>query len=347
MDNLQRPEYAHAKALRRTRYTVVFAALAAAFLAMIILNINTGSVSIPVGRILRILFLRQGEANEVSIIWKIRMPRILQAAILGGALALSGFLLQTFFGNPIAGPFVLGISSGAKMCVAVVMILLIGRFGTASSWALILAAFAGAMMSTAFILVVSRAVRHMAGLLVAGIMIGYICSAITEFLVTFAEDSDIVNLHGWSQGSFSGADWIGTGTAAMIVGIAFVCVFLLAKPIGAYQMGEAYAQSMGVNIKRFRMELIILSGLLSACVTAFAGPISFVGIAVPFLVKRALGTSKPIVVIPAAFLGGAVFCMVSDLIARMAFSPTELNISTVTSILGAPVVIYMLIRKNR
>ena len=347
MDNLQRPEYAHAKALRRTRYTVVFAALAAAFLAMIILNINTGSVSIPVGRILRILFLRQGEANEVSIIWKIRMPRILQAAILGGALALSGFLLQTFFGNPIAGPFVLGISSGAKMCVAVVMILLIGRFGTASSWALILAAFAGAMMSTAFILVVSRAVRHMAGLLVAGIMIGYICSAITEFLVTFAEDSDIVNLHGWSQGSFSGADWSGTGTAAMIVGIAFVCVFLLAKSIGAYQMGEAYAQSMGVNIKRFRMELIILSGLLSACVTAFAGPISFVGIAVPFLVKRALGTSKPIVVIPAAFLGGAVFCMVSDLIARMAFSPTELNISTVTSILGAPVVIYMLIRKNR
>ena len=347
MDNLQRPEYAHAKALRRTRYTVVFAALAAAFLAMIILNINTGSVSIPVGRILRILFLRQGEANEVSIIWKIRMPRILQAAILGGALALSGFLLQTFFGNPIAGPFVLGISSGAKMCVAVVMILLIGRFGTASSWALILAAFAGAMMSTAFILVVSRAVRHMAGLLVAGIMIGYICSAITEFLVTFAEDSDIVNLHGWSQGSFSGADWSGTGIAAMIVGIAFVCVFLLAKPIGAYQMGEAYAQSMGVNIKRFRMELIILSGLLSACVTAFAGPISFVGIAVPFLVKRALGTSKPIVVIPAAFLGGAVFCMVSDLIARMAFSPTELNISTVTSILGAPIVIYMLIRKNR
>ena len=347
MDNLQRPEYAHAKALRRTRYTVVFAALAAAFLAMIILNINTGSVSIPVGRILRILFLRQGEANEVSIIWKIRMPRILQAAILGGALALSGFLLQTFFGNPIAGPFVLGISSGAKMCVAVVMILLIGRFGTASSWALILAAFAGAMMSTAFILVVSRAVRHMAGLLVAGIMIGYICSAITEFLVTFAEDSDIVNLHGWSQGSFSGADWSGTGTAAMIVGIAFVCVFLLAKPIGAYQMGEAYAQSMGVNIKRFRMELIILSGLLSACVTAFAGPISFVGIAVPFLVKRALGTSKPIVVIPAAFLGGAVFCMVSDLIARMAFSPTELNISTVTSILGAPIVIYMLIRRKR
>ena len=340
-------EHLRQEALRRTRCAIVFGALAAAVLVMVVLNINTGSVRIPVGRILRILFLRQGEENEVSIIWKIRMPRILLAAGLGGALALSGFLLQTFFGNPIAGPFVLGISSGAKMCVALVMIVFLGKYGAVSSWTLVLAAFAGAMLSTALILLVARKVQHMAALLVAGIMNGYICSAVTEFLVTFAEDSDIVNLHGWSQGSFSGADWSGTGIAAMIVGIAFVCVFLLAKPIGAYQMGEAYAQSMGVNIKRFRMELIILSGLLSACVTAFAGPISFVGIAVPFLVKRALGTSKPIVVIPAAFLGGAVFCMVSDLIARMAFSPTELNISTVTSILGAPVVIYMLIRKNR
>ena len=347
MDNTQIPDHARAKALRTTRYIIVFGALAAAFLAVIILNINTGSVRIPVGRILKILLLRQGEAREVSIIWKIRMPRILQAAILGGALALSGFLLQTFFSNPIAGPFVLGISSGAKMCVAIVMIVLIGKFGAASSWTLILAAFAGAMMSTAFIHLVSRAVNHMAALLVAGIMIGYICSAVTEFLVTFAEDSDIVNLHGWSQGSFSGADWSGTGTAALLVGAAFICVFLLAKPIGAYQMGEEYAQSMGVNIKRFRRELILLSGLLSACVTAFAGPISFVGIAVPFLVKRALGTSKPLVVIPAAFMGGAVFCMVSDLIARMAFSPTELNISTVTSVLGAPVVIFMLIRRRR
>ena len=203
------------------------------------------------------------------------------------------------------------------------------------------------MLSTAFILTVSRAVRHMAGLLVAGIMIGYICSAVTEFLITFAEDADIVNLHGWSQGSFSGADWSSTGTAALIMGIAFVCVFFLSKPIAAYQMGEAYAQSMGVNIRRFRMALILLSGILSACVTAFAGPVSFVGIAVPFLVKQALGTSKPIVVIPAAFLGGAVFCMISDLIARMAFAPTELNISTVTSVLGAPIVIYMLIRRNR
>ena len=334
-------------AVRQLRYTAVFAVLAAAFAAVVLLNINTGSVHIPTERILRILLTRQGEANEVSIIWKIRMPRILLAAVLGGGLALSGFLLQTFFGNPIAGPFVLGISAGAKMYVALVMIVLIGRFGAVSSWTLILAAFAGAMLSTAFILVVSGAVRHMAALLVAGIMIGYICSAVTEFLVTFADDADIVNLHGWSQGSFSGANWENTGTAALITFIAFIFVFFLSKPIGAYQMGEAYAQSMGVNVRRFRVELILLSGILSACVTAFAGPISFVGIAVPFLVKQALGTSKPLVVIPASFLGGAVFCMICDLIARMAFAPTELNISTITSIFGAPVVIWMLIRRRK
>ena len=338
-------EHLRQEALRRTRCAIVFCALAAAVLLMVILNINTGSVRIPVARILRILFLRQGEENEVSIIWKIRMPRILLAAELGGALALSGFLLQTFFGNPIAGPFVLGISSGAKMCVAMVIVFL-GRYGAVSSWTLVLAAFAGAMLSTALILLVSRKVQHMAALLVAGIMTGYICSAVTEFLVTFAEDSDIVNLHGWSQGSFSGADWSSAGTAALITGTAFLLVFLLAKPISAYQMGEAYARSMGVNVKLFRAELILLSGILSACVAAFAGPVSFVGIAVPFLVKQALGTSKPLAVIPACFLGGAVFCLGCDLIARMAFSPTELNISTVTSVIGAPVVIFMLIRRQ-
>ena len=270
-----------------------------------------------------------------------------QAALLGGALSLSGFLLQTFFANPIAGPFVLGISSGAKMVVALTMIYFIGTFGAVSSWTLIIAAFAGSMLSVGFILLMSRRLKGMAVLLVAGIMIGYICSAITDFVVTFAEDSDIVNLHGWSLGSFSGMSWDNVRIAAILVGVTTLAVFWLSKPIGAYQLGEAYAQSMGVNIKVFRVALIVLSSILSACVTAFAGPISFVGIAVPYLIKRLLNTSKPIVVIPAVFLGGAVFCMGCDLIARTAFTPTELNISTVTSVFGAPVVIGMMLRRNK
>lgn len=328
-------------------YCVVFIALLAVLFVITVLNINIGSVPISVGEIVRILLHKEGNPTQVSIIWKIRLPRILMAALLGGALSLSGFLLQTFFANPIAGPFVLGISSGAKMVVALSMIYFIGAFGAVSSWTLIIAAFVGSLLSVGFILIMSRRLKGMAVLLVAGIMIGYICSAITDFVVTFAEDSDIVNLHGWSLGSFSGMSWDNVRIAAILVGVTTLAVFLLSKPIGAYQLGEAYAQSMGVNIRLFRVTLILLSSILSACVTAFAGPISFVGIAVPYLVKRLLNTSKPIVVIPAVFLGGAVFCMGCDLIARTAFAPTELNISTVTSVFGAPVVIGMMLRRNK
>ena len=331
---------------RRTRYTAVFLILAAVFCVVTVLNINTGNVHIPVPKILRILFQKEGAATEYNIRWKIRLPRLLMAALLGGALSLSGFLLQTFFSNPIAGPFVLGISSGAKMVVALTMIVYLKYIGRFSSYTLILAAFIGSLISTGFILLMSKKVQHMASLLVGGIMIGYICSAITDFVVTFADDSDIVNLHGWSQGSFSGMSWSNIRVAAVVVGLAVLFTFFLSKPISAYQLGEAYAQSMGVNIKTFRVILILLSSILSACVTAFAGPISFVGIAVPFLARKAFGTSKPIVVIPGTFFMGAVFCMICDLIARMALAPVELNISTVTSILGAPIVIYMMIPKG-
>ena len=332
---------------RRSRYIAVFSGLVIAFAVTVVLNINTGNVHISVPKILRILFLRDGAATEYSIIWRIRLPRILMAAMLGGALSLSGFLLQTFFANPIAGPFVLGISSGAKMVVAMTMIIFLNYMGHFSSYTLIVAAFIGSLISTGFILLMSKKVHHMAALLVGGIMIGYICSAITDFVVTFADDSDIVNLHGWSQGSFSGMSWSNVQVAAVVVGIAVVCTFLLSKPVSAYQLGEAYAQSMGVNIKVFRVVLILLSSVLSASVTAFAGPISFVGIAVPFLTRKAFGTSKPIVIIPGTFFAGAVFCMICDLIARMALAPVELNISTVTSILGAPIVIYMMVKREK
>ena len=334
------------QARRRARYALVFIVLIAAFCLITVLNINIGNIPIPLRRIVEILFTKTGNPTEVNIIWKIRLPRIFMAAILGGALSLSGFLLQTFFENPIAGPFVLGISSGAKMVVAFAMIYFIQIFGVVSSYTLILAAFVGSLLSVGFILLFSRRIPSMSTLLVAGIMIGYICTAITDFTVTFAADSDIVNLHNWSKGSFSGMNWSNVGVAATVVGISGGITFFMAKPIGAYQLGEAYAQSMGVNIKAFRTALIILSSVLSATVTAFAGPISFVGIAVPFLIRHCLNTSKPLVVIPATFLGGGVFCMLCDLIARTAFAPTELNISTVTSIFGAPVVIYMMLRRK-
>ncbi len=332
---------------RQLRYALVFGSLILAFAVIVVLNINTGNVQISISDILRILFLREGGEVEYNIIWKIRLPRLLMAAVLGGALSLSGFLLQTFFANPIAGPFILGISSGAKMVVALTMIYFLNRFREVGSSALIIAAFIGSLISIGFILMISKKVHHMATLLVAGTMIGYICSAITDFVITFADDSDIINLHGWSQGSFSGMSWGNVRVAFLIVGITFVCTFLMAKPIGAFQMGEGYAQSMGINMRVFRVILILLSSVFSACVTAFAGPISFVGIAVPFLMKKLLGSANPLVVIPGTFLGGGVFCMMCDLIARMAFAPTELNISTVTSMFGAPIVIFMMLNRKK
>ena len=199
----------------------------------------------------------------------------------------------------------------------------------------------------AFVLAVSRRVQRMSILVICGVMIGYICSAITEFVVAFAQDSNIVNLHNWSQGSFSGMTWGNVRAAALVVLPALAAAFCLSKPMSAYQMGEAYAQSVGVNVKRFSRLLVLLSSLLAACVTAFAGPISFVGIAVPHLVKQLLGTSKPLVVLPGCCLGGAAFCLLCDLLARSLFAPTELSISAVTAVFGAPVVIGLLIRRNQ
>ena len=330
----------------KIRYGMGFLILIVLLILLLFLNINGGSIRLSAREILAVLGRRSSDATAVSILWNIRLPRILAALLLGGALSVSGFLLQTFFSNPIAGPFVLGISSGAKLVVALVMIFLLGRGITISSLGMVGAAFVGSMISMGFVLAVSKKVNNMSMLVVCGIMIGYICSAITDFFVTFAEDSNIVNLHNWSLGSFSGTSWNSVKIMAVIVLVTLVCVFFLSKPIGAYQIGENYAQNLGVNIKALRVLLILLSSILSACVTAFAGPISFVGIAVPHLIKSLFKTAKPLVIIPAGFLGGAVFCLFCDLLARTVFTPTELSISSVTAVFGAPVVIYMMIRKQ-
>ena len=326
---------------------MILLCLAVAVAVLLGANVCIGSVSIPLKEVLSILGEGSGSSVSAGIVLEIRLPRALAAAILGGGLALSGYLLQTFFHNPIAGPFILGISSGAKLVVALVMVYLLERAMQASSLLLIAAAFAGAMISMGFVLLMSKVLSHMATLIVSGVMIGYICTAITDFVVTFADDSDIVNLHNWSQGSFSGISWDNVAVMTVVIFLTSACVFLMSKSISAYQLGEAYAQNMGLNIKLFRALLVLLSSLLSACVTAFAGPVSFVGIAVPQIVKNLFHTSRPLLMIPASFLGGAAFCMFCDLLARTLFAPTELSISTVTAVFGAPVVIVILLRTRK
>lgn len=330
---------------RKIRYIICFAVLAALLALLLAINVMSGSAHLALDEVLRILFTREG--NNAAIVWNIRLPRLLTAALLGGALSVSGFLLQTFFGNPIAGPFVLGVSSGAKLTVALTMIWSLSRGLAIGSLALILAAFTGSLLCMGAVLLVSNRLNSMALLIVCGVMIGYICSAITDIVVTFASDSNIVNLHNWSMGSFSGRTWGDVRVEAVVVLTALLCAFLLSKPMGAYQLGESYARNMGVNVRRFRVELILLSSVLSACVTAYAGPISFVGIAVPHLMKRFFGTAKPVLMVPACFLGGGVFCLFCDLLARALFAPTDLSISSVTAVFGVPVVIRTLLSRQK
>ena len=331
---------------RKKRYLFSYLLLALALVVLFAANLFWGSVALTPGAVLAALTGRGQDALSVGIITQLRLPRAVMVVLLGAALSAAGYLLQTFFANPIAGPFVMGISSGAKLAVALVMVVFLNHGLLTSSLTLILAAFAGAMAAMAFVLAVARRVQRMSILVICGVMIGYICSAVTEFVVAFAQDSNIVNLHNWSQGSFSGISWDNICVMAPVVLISLVLAVLLSKPMSAYQLGEGCARSMGVNIRAFRAALILLSSVLSACVAAFAGPISFVGIAVPQLMKGLFGTAKPLVQVPACFAGGAVFCLFCDLAARTVFAPTELSISSVTAILGAPIVIFIMVRRR-
>ena len=305
----------------KKRLLISYGILAVLLAVLFAANLFWGSVALTPEAVLSALLGRGQDALSVRIITQLRLPRAVMVVLLGAALSAAGYLLQTFFANPIAGPFVMGISSGAKLAVALVMVVFLNQGLLTSSLTLILAAFAGAMAAMAFVLAVSRRVQRMSILVICGVMIGYICSAITEFVVAFAQDSNIVNLHNWSQGSFSGMTWGNVRAAALVVLPALAAAFCLSKPMSAYQMGEAYAQSVGVNVKRFSRTLVLLSSLLAACVTAFAGPISFVGIAVPHLVKQLLGSARPLFVLPGCCLGGAAFCLLCDLIARSLFAP--------------------------
>lgn len=335
------------RSVKRRRSIVSFFILAVLLAGLIIMNMCIGSVPVSPGDLWVVLTGQDTQSVAHQLIWDIRLPRLIAAALLGGALALAGFLLQTFFNNPIAGPYILGISSGAKLVVALMMIVVIGSAQVMPSWLLVGSAFVGSALAMLLVLLVSQRIDSMAMLIVAGVMIGYICTAATDFLITFASDSNIVNLKNWSMGSFSGISWNDIGIITLVVLASSVAVFVLSKQIGAFQLGEQYAQSVGVNIRAFRIVLIVLSSLLAACVTAFAGPISFVGIAVPHVVKRLLSTSKPLVIVPASFLGGAIFCLFCDLIARSLFAPTEVSISAVTAIFGAPIVISILLRREK
>jgi iron complex transport system permease protein len=333
-------------ARRWKRYTLILLLFSVGVCLFLVLNIVLGSVTIPLGDTFKVIFGNTGSDEAYSsIIRDIRLPRALGALLGGAALAVSGLLLQVFFRNPIVGPFVLGISSGASFTVALVLLgsYLVGMTAV-SSLTLSLAAFIGALLVMGVVLAVASKVRDIITLLVIGLMTGYVASAASSFLVAFAQSENVYRFVIWTMGSFSGFRWDEVLLLAIACLFLMAFSYLLAKPLNAFILGEDYARSMGVNVKRFRYLIVFISCALAAVVTAFAGPVAFIGLAVPHFARLSLGTSDNRVLIPASILGGAMICSLCDLLARMLFAPVELPVSATTAIFGAPMVIFFLVK---
>lgn len=332
----------------RGRYIIIFLILISLLIFSILINLTTGSIDLNIKNIIDIILKHKEPSKlEYNILFKIRIPRIISAIILGGALSVSGFLIQTFFRNPIAGPYVLGISSGARLFVGFFILTSASVSGKyVGPFTVFLAAFAGSLVSMMLVLFISRKVDDISVLIVIGIMIGYIANAGTNLMVTFASENKITDFTMWSMGSFSGITWSMIKISIIIIVPTIIIVFFMSKPLSGYLLGENYARSMGIDIKKFRILLILTSSILSSCVTAFAGPVSFVGIAVPHINRMIMKTSKPKILIPSIFLLGSSFCLLCDLAARTLFIPVELPINTVTSFIGAPLVIWLMVNKR-
>lgn len=333
---------------RWARWLLVLSLFGVGAVVLLVLNVSLGSVTIPFLDVWRIILGGEGDSEIFGpVVWKIRLPRTLAALVSGSGLAVSGLLLQVFFRNPIVGPSILGLSSGATLMVALVIL---GGFslGIASVSPLFLsgASFIGAMAVMLIVMAVATKVRDTITLLVVGLMMGFIASALTGILIAFAEKERVQGFVLWTLGSFSGFRWEELEILAVASAVLLSVAFLLSKPLNAFLLGENYAQSMGVNIRIFRYLIVFIVGGLAGVVTAFAGPVAFIGLAVPHMVRLCLGTSDNRVLIPGAILLGAVVTSACDLLARMMFSPVELPISATTSLFGAPIVIILLLKRR-
>jgi iron complex transport system permease protein len=329
------------------RRSAVFVLLAALTAAAAALNLTVGSIDYPVTEVLKVLLAPSQESDLSFIVWKIRLPRML-AAVMGGAyLACSGLLLQVYFRNPIVGPFVLGISSGATLTVSLVMLTALGlRLTYVTPFLTTLAGMVGAYGVMALVVAIGAKVKSGATLLITGLMMGYVCSSFTSILTALAEKEKIKGFVLWEMGSFSGFKWIEIHILLAVGGLLVLAVYLLSKPLNAFLLGEDYAASMGVSVRRFRVFILLAASSLAGLVTAMAGPVAFIGLAVPHMARLSLATSDNRVLVPGACLMGALVTSLCDLIARMWLSPVELPVSAITAFFGAPIVIILLLKKG-
>ena len=318
-------------------------------IVLFFLDISLGSVDIPFSEIIKIM---TGQATEnkswENIILLFRLPRVITALLVGSGLAVSGLLMQTFFRNPLAGPFVLGISSGASLGVA--MLILAGTVVSlgflTNTLSIVIAASIGSAVVLGLVLSVSSKIKDSATLLIVGLMFGSISGAIVGVLQYFSSAEQLQSYMIWTFGSLGGVSWNELPVFAGVVLPGLLLALSLFKPLNALIMGENYAQSLGVNIKQTRFLVLLATSLLAGTITAFAGPIAFVGIAVPHLTRVIFTTSDHKILLPAVALSGAILMIICDIIAQLPGSAQMLPINAVTSIIGAPVVIWIIVRKR-
>jgi iron complex transport system permease protein len=328
------------------RSILIFAALGTLLAAFVILNISFGSSPISFADIFKILTGGEGaDSGDALIITRIRMPRTFAAIAGGAALSVAGFLLQTFFNNPVVDPYILGISSGSMFAVALVVL---GGwtfgFRSITPALLVMVAFAGALLVTCVLLVVVRRIKSVVTLLVIGVMTGFIAGGGTSILSSFAEKERITNFTRWSMGSFAGLAWPQVRILYALVIPFSVAALLMAKSLNALNMGEAYAQSMGINFKAARTLIILFSSVLTAATVAFTGPVSFIGLAVPHICRTLFHTTNSRILIPACFICGGFLALSCDFIARNIISPVEIPLGAVTALGGAPLAVWLLTR---
>ena len=336
-----------ARPLLLRRAPLVFALLGLCTLALLVVNVAVGSIHFSLAEIWQALGQPSDASTTGFILWNIRIPRAI-AAVFGGAyLAASGLLLQIYFKNPIVGPYILGISSGATLMVSFVMLT-----SVTVGWTLFtpflstLAAFAGAYGVMLIVLAIASRVKGGVTLLIVGLMMGYLCGAVSAILTAFAEKEKIKGFVLWQLGSFSGFKWDEIWLLLAAGGCILVLLSLQSKPLNAFLLGEEYAASMGVDIRRFRLLILLCACALAGMVTSMAGPVAFVGMAVPHMARLGFGTSDNRILIPGACLMGGLVASLCDLIARTVMAPVELPLSAITAFFGAPIVIFLLLKRR-
>lgn len=336
---------------RRTAFVLILAVVGV--LLLVAANLLLGSARIPAGDVLRALVAGPDCADTPAafIVWQWRIPLCVTALLSGAALSVSGLLLQTVLSNPLADPSILGISSGAGLGAAVVTLYAGlgagGVFGATGFAAITVGAFMGALLVTAIVLALSTVVRSNALLLIAGIMIGYVASSLISLLSYFSTAEGIRSYVLWGMGTFGGVPLERLRAFAGVTVMGLMLSALLVKPINALLLGEHYATNLGVNVRRTRAFLLVITSLLTAVVTAFCGPISFIGIAVPHIARLLLRTSDHKSLLPATLLGGSAIALLCNLICMVPGRSGLLPLNAVTPIICAPVVVYVILRQRK